>query len=279
MILIADSGSTKTSWALTAPGSTLCDTLVTAGMNPLTSEASQLAQHCDVVRQWVGERRVDAAYFYGAGCGTLEARQLIASHLQRPFPSVLWHIGSDLEGACRAALGHKAGMVGILGTGSNACLFDGQTVTRHLPSLGYLLGDEGSGNHIGRLLLKGYFEERMPQPLRNMLSEEYHLEYKEVIHHIYHQSNPNAYLAQFAPFARSHRDNAFIANLLHDVFQQYLHHLVQPLGCQELHLVGSIAYHFHEEILDVAGSMGISVSSPILQSPISGLIAHFQTTR
>ena len=274
MILLADSGSTKTQWALIGSSSSEPLFFPSPGLNPITSSPASLRQGIESVSHWVGDRCVDEVRFYGAGCGTAEACRTMEALLGEQFLQANILVGSDMLGACIAVLGHEPGTVGILGTGSNACLYDGNAITHRLPSLGYALGDEGSGNHLGRLLLKAYFEERMPSDLRYAFSNEYNIEYKSVIDSIYHLPSPNTFLASLAPFANKHRIHPYIKNLLSDSFQQYFEHIVQPLGSTHLRLVGSIAYHFYPELLQAADSMSITIDTPPLQSPIQGLVAQ-----
>lgn len=270
MILIADSGSTKTMWALLGEQG-FVSKYDSIGLNPRVGEVEATLRE---VRQWVGEREVEEVYFYGAGCGNEEGCKRVRGPLQELFPSAKVVVDSDLMGACVGLLGAKCGMVGIIGTGSNACLYDGQRITERMPSLGYVLGDEGSGNHIGRQLLKSYFEEVMPAELRWLFEVECNVDYGRVIHRLYSAERPNAYLASFAPFASRHRENPFIRVLLNGCFEAYFEHVVLPLGEGKVHLAGSVAYHFQEEIKYVAKALGVSVSATIVKSPIDGLIRY-----
>jgi len=273
MILIADSGSTKTTWAKIS-SQDIVSMRNTVGLNPHTTTIDEIASTFTFIREEWGDS-FSNIFFYGAGCGSEVSRNMIAEQLQRVFVHATIIVDSDLKGACIASLGNKEGMVGILGTGSNVCYYDGRNEMKRLPSLGYILGDEGSGNHIGRLLLKSYFENSMPDELRSSMQKHFNMDYCEVIDNIYSKPHPNAYLASFAPFALENNSHPFIRALVQESFAQYFKHQVLPLGNYPIHLVGSVAYHFKEELLKVADSMGVVVESPILKTPIEGLVEYF----
>lgn len=273
MILIADSGSTKTTWAKLSSQDAV-SMKDTVGLNPHVATKQEIASTLTSIREEWGDSFSDI-YFYGAGCGTEAFQQIIAEQLNFVFPHSSIVVDSDLKGACIASLGEEEGMVGILGTGSNVCYYNGDRGMKRLPSLGYVLGDEGSGNHIGRLLIKSYFENTMPADLRSYMQQQFDMEYVVVIDNIYSKPHPNAYFASFAPFAREHNSHPFIKELVQESFAQYFRHQVLPLGNSPMHMVGSVAYHFKEDLLEVAESMGIVVKFPILKSPIEGLVMYF----
>lgn len=280
MILIADSGSTKTSWSWSLP-SGKWETLTTDGLNPLTSKEEQISEILSKVCHKCQENTLNTngieIHFYGAGCGTDQAKQYLNRLLSQSFPKASIEVQTDLMGACRAlwpnAIDDKPHIVGILGTGSNACLFDGDTILENPPSLGFLLGDEGSGNHIGRHLLKDFIRKYMPSDLSQLFQEKYHLTYSKVIDQLYHQPNANRYLAGFTLFAANHRDHPFIHNLLEEVFGQFFDEMISPLSSKtkNLLLMGSVAVQFEEEIREIAQHHGFTVPK-ILKQPMSGLI-------
>ena len=200
MFLLADSGSTKTHWALVHQGQTR--ELSTEGLNPrLTDESAFLLILRQVRQDLVCGNPLNAIFFYGAGCGTQQMQQHVGQLLKEVFPKADVAVEGDLLGACRAACGRDPGVVGILGTGSNACFYDGQTIVRQRVSTGFILGDEGSGNHIGRMLLKDYLEERMPEYISSLFHDTYPMSTNEFIDRIYRQPYANRFLASLASFA------------------------------------------------------------------------------
>ena len=269
-MLIADSGSTKTTWASIGADT---KTIVTVGLNPrVTGEEQFVAVLCSVRHQLEGTLS-GTIRFFGAGCGTEESRNQVKNYILQVFPHASVTVESDLMGACIALCGQHEGCVGILGTGSNACQYDGSSIVKRNVSLGYILGDEGSGNHLGRMLLKGYFNGSMPQMLGDEFRKAYDITVEGVLQHLYQEQGVNRYLASFVPFIRDHRDYPYLHQLLLDAFGSYFQEQVQPLGCDTLHLVGSVAAVFHKELSEAAQTYGIAVGT-VMKEPIEGLIKN-----
>lgn len=271
MILIADSGSTKTHWCSVDGG--VVRELVTQGLNPrLTDDHTLLT-----VFRHAGEQlgSPDAVFFYGAGCGSQEMQQRMVSQLSVVFAKATCHCEGDLLGACRALCGDNAGMVGILGTGSNLCYYDGSVIARQRTSTGYILGDEGSGNHIGRRLLKDYLEERMPTPLRAMFHDSYGMTHSQLLDRLYSQPYPNRFLASLTPFAAQHRDDPYITALLHDCFGSFFNQLdyFEAYRTMSLHLVGGIVRTFLPAIRKAAESHRVTLGT-LLPDPMQGLVQY-----
>lgn len=279
MKLIADSGSTKTSWALVVGSQVL--SYITVGLNPhFTSDErfeevlAKVRQHYDEVHG-ISMLDVEACYFYGAGCGSVEAQDRVHELLHNALAISRVEVQGDLMGACRALCGTLPGLVGILGTGSNACYYDGKEIRNQVFSTGYVLGDEGSGNHIGRRLLKDYLTQKMPQSLQQAFQEAHPESAQALLAKLYHEPNPNRFLASLAPFALHHREEAYIQQLLYGCFTDFLTEMVLPLQKEApkmpLHLVGSIAYHFKEELTLAAQEQGVQIGQ-VLQEPLAGLV-------
>lgn len=278
MILIADSGSTKTQWVLiNAPAPT--EPFCTEGLNPLLCGEATILKACsEVMRHFGLSHSCQKLFFYGAGCGTKEAQQQMVSLLATSFIDTEIHVAGDLLGACRALYGTGKGLVGILGTGSNACYYDGNEVAKQLPSLGYLLGDEGSGNHIGRRLLKDFLTKRMPEALSQEFLQHYAVDYEQVIDALYRRPNANRFLASFAPFAAQHSTNTYIKNTVQHCFADYIEEQILPLShlSHELRLVGSIAEVFGDTLAATARQHGITVSH-IIKEPVLPLAKYHQS--
>lgn len=281
MIIVADSGSTKTAWAVGDPGKPIKH-LECEGLNPhFTHEGRYLA-----LGNWLrgamvslcptGPMESVGLYFYGAGCGTREAQERVERLLKQALPEAEVTVAGDLLGACRALYGQEAGVVGILGTGSNACYYDGKNINRQTFSTGYILGDEGSGNHIGRKLLKSYLTKRMPESLMKDFESQYPKTAAEFLNLLYKEPNPNRFLASLAPFASKHRGEPFIQQLLVMVFDEYLIEQVLPImptEKKEIRCVGSVAAVFAKELGEVATRHGIRVVETIAQ-PLERLMAY-----
>ena len=271
MILIADSGSTKTHWCSVDGG--VVRELVTQGLNPRLTDDHTLLTVFRHAREQLGSP--DALFFYGAGCGSQEMQQRMASQLSVVFAKATCHCEGDLLGACRALCGGNAGMVGILGTGSNLCYYDGSVITRQRTSTGYILGDEGSGNHIGRRLLKDYLEERMPTPLRAMFHDSYGMTHSQLLDRLYSQPYPNRFLASLTPFAAQHQDDPYITALLLDCFGSFFNQLdyFEAYCTKPIHLVGGIVRTFLPVIRQAAESHRVTLGT-LLPDPMQGLVQY-----
>ena len=197
MILVADSGSTKTTWMEVESG----NKVVTEGLNPHFTTDEQYLAACNTVRQQFSIFNYQfSIYFYGAGCGNASQRERVERLLSAAFCTGDIHVETDMLGACRAVSGERPSLVAILGTGSNACFYNGQAIECQPTSTGYILGDHGSANHVGRILLNDYLTHRMPQDVRDMFFDTYRLTDAQLIDAVYHQSTPNRFLASLAPF-------------------------------------------------------------------------------
>lgn len=271
MILIADSGATKTHWVTDSDSSEIG----TKGLNPNTVGAEEMHAALHEVAQALKRRREGQPqhiFFYGAGCGTEANKQLIASLLHTTFPTADITVESDLLGACRAALGDKQGFVGILGTGSNACYYNGCQVVRKTVSLGYMLGDEGSATHLGRQLLADYLHNKLPKTLHDAFRQAYPLTTAQWIDRLYHQPQPNLAMASLAPFITSHSRSPYIRTLMRTAFSEYIDNQVVPIFQEQeaLHLVGSLAAAAETVLRQEAADRGIAIGR-IIASPIEGL--------
>jgi N-acetylglucosamine kinase-like BadF-type ATPase len=276
LILIADSGSTKTDWYL---GRTPADglRLASQGLNPYFHTEDELFATLDALfPSTLLPRPVDvsAIHFYGAGC-TPEMSPVVAAALQRKFPVADIQVESDLLGATRALCGHDEGIACILGTGSNSCQYDGQRIVRQVSPLGFILGDEGSGAVLGKLLVGDILKEQLPAPLVRDFETTYGLTRANIIYKVYKQPNPNRFLASFAPFLSRHRSEPAIHALLVGSFRSFFRRNVRHYEYQRLpvHLVGSIAHHFAPEIQEAAVREGIRLGRT-LQAPLQGLIQY-----
>jgi len=271
MKLIVDAGSTKIEWAVLEEGGRI-QRVTTQGFNP--NYASQ--EVFGAILHELPDRFVEAEelYYYGSGCGSEANRQLLFQMLSHAFPKTTIQVGTDLLGACHAVLGHEKGIACILGTGANSCVFDGSEITHQAVSLGYLVGDEGSGCYIGRKLTRAYFYELMPAELKLEFDHTYHLDIKEFIDKVYHQPAASKYLAGFTKFAGDHVDHPFIQNLVKDCFADFIKvFLLRYEECRTLPVgfVGSVAYHFQGLLQECLASEGLTMGK-VMRSPMDGLI-------
>ena len=287
MILIADSGSTKTDWILVASDGTQTE-LHTDGINPardardiiynvlyhdlLTQIPSDIS--CEELSRAGCQGSEGAVYFYGAGC--IEPfSQTVRSVLKDLFPCCKVEVESDLLGAARALCGHEPGIACILGTGSNSCLYDGRDIIMHTPPLGYILGDEGSGSFLGKVLVNRLFKGVLPDELKQAFCNKYDMELPGIIEHVYRQPSANRFLASLVPFIVEHRNHPSIHDLLVDAFRQFLVRNVAIYGHKEMpiHCVGGIAYQFADELCEAAASEGMQMGRIMLR-PIQSIVQY-----
>lgn len=287
MILVADSGSTKTDWILVASDGTQTE-LHTDGINPardardiiynvlyhdlLTQIPSEISR--EELSRSSCQGSEGAVYFYGAGC--IEPfSQTVRSVLKDLFPYCKVEVESDLLGAARALCGHEPGIACILGTGSNSCLYNGRDIIMHTPPLGYILGDEGSGSFLGKVLVNGLFKGVLPDELKQAFCNKYDMELPGIIEHVYRQPSANRFLASLVPFIVEHRNHPSIHNLLVDAFRQFLVRNVAIYGHKEMPIncVGGIAYQFADELSEAAASEGMQMGRIVLR-PIQSIVQY-----
>lgn len=273
--LIADAGSTKIEWVVLEEGKVV-KRLITNGYNPNYAKPNAFI---DILYKELEELpAVDAVYYYGSGCGSQTAqndmRQYLAVRFEEAGKVFVTH---DLMGACHAVLGHQPGIACILGTGANSCLYDGENITDRAVSLGYLIGDEGSGCYIGRKLVRAYFYDLMPIELKLEFNNIYHLEIRELIDRVYHCSEASKYLAGFVKFACDHVDHPFIQALVKECFNDFIKVFVLRYpDChkQRVSFVGSVAFYFETLLHECLAVEGLTMGK-VMRSPMDGLIQMY----
>lgn len=272
MILVADSGSTKTTWAVVETG----NKTVTEGLNPLFVTDEQVHTACQTVRkQLFASGFPSRIYFYGAGCGNILQQSRMQKLLEKEFSATQVTVETDMLGACRAVSDNKATLVGILGTGSNVCYYDGEKIAAKSVSLGYILGDEGSANYMGRMLLTDYLTGKMPEDIATLFHEAYPYSYEEWIDRIYNKPNANRFLASLARFATDHIDLMERENNIWYVVDQWhsaqLGDLIMQTQCCHIDIVGSFAKAIESGLRKTLTDYGIEVGT-VVADPIDGLI-------
>lgn len=286
MTLVADAGSSGTQWALIKPEGEVA--LFNSGsINPATQSAKQIANTIESVAPLIRESSqgagAESIFFYGAGCNHIFSAK-VEKELRRQFGERCHiEVESDMLGACRALWGREAGLAGILGTGSNSCYYDGEKIAARVSSLGYILGDEGSGNSMGRRLLKKYLRGELPARVGKLLQAyDNNLTEGEVIEQVYRQPNANKYLATFARFIGENIDEPSLRAIAEDTFDEYFADCASRIdapasAAKEIGLVGSVAYHFGETVTTSAARNGFIVKK-ILSTPLPGLIDYHSQT-
>ena len=211
--------------------------------------------------------------FSGAGCGNPDNAARLRNILGSLYSTESIEVVSDLIGACRLLSPDRSGMVAILGTGASACLYDGTYILRQAPSLGYLLGDEGSGTYLGKLFIQRYLRDELPSPIAADFQKNTGLDKKEVLRRLYREPAPNRFLASFARYLGENRDVPCLHNLLTEAFSDFFRTQVSPLlpyNIYILHLMGSVAYHFRDIIAETAQKNGCALGN-VAASPLDFL--------
>ncbi|GAB3750181.1 N-acetylglucosamine kinase [Spirosoma pomorum] len=280
MILIADSGSTKTDWLL-LDGLQSQRIVQTDGFNPYyqTTEQIYATLQTQLLPQLPTEDVTDV-FFYGAGCSGPAVNPVIENAIRVLFPDIQTvDVNSDMLGAARAAAGNESGIVCILGTGSNACRYDGKQITQEILSLGFWLGDEGSGGYLGKTLVRDFFQNRLPDELRVTFDQKYALDRPTLLENAYQKPYPNRYFASFTPFLTEHLSHLHVQQLVHEAFRLFLETYVIRLpdaSTLPIHFVGSIAHYFQEQLAQVVEQLGLTMGR-VIKSPIDRLADYHQT--
>ncbi|MBP5509084.1 MAG: ATPase [Prevotella sp.] len=275
MILIADSGSTKTDWCLTA-SEAFPLRMSTQGINPFFQTDEQICGILfDELLPQIPPVSVDLikeVHFYGAGIRP-EMRERMNGILSKAFPKTNIKVESDLLGAAHALFGHGEGIACILGTGSNSGLYDGQSIIANTPPLGFILGDEGSGAVLGKLFLGSLCKGLMPNGLLEDYLKETQQEVSDIIQAVYRQPLPNRYLARASRFIHSHIHVEEVRKLVVDNFRAFFKRNIVQYGRRDLPVgaIGSVAWYYQEELKEAAQMEGFLVDR-VLQSPMEGLV-------
>ena len=280
MILIADSGSTKTDWRIIDAKGDIHQAK-TVGVNPYHQSTDDIARILQEKLLPQLTTPIERIFFYGAGCANETISQTVVQALQQVFPQAEPQVYSDLLAAAHALCGHEPGIACILGTGANSCLYDGQKITDNVPPLGYILGDEGSGTYIGKELLNRYLKRDMPEPLRSQFAKRYSVTTDSALESVYRQPQANRYLASFAKFAFHHLKHPYIARMVYDGFQQFLEKNVskyQDYRQYKVHFTGSIAFYYSNMLRQVANDLGFTIQN-IVESPIAGLTLYHRNKK
>ncbi|MDO5656557.1 MAG: hypothetical protein Q4G27_10495 [Flavobacteriaceae bacterium] len=271
---IVDSGSTKADWLFVDASGTEVLHHQTKGFNPLIISKEEILSELNQQTALISiKENISELYFYGAGCSVDGIKTELKNTLETFFEKAEVKVDSDLMAACHAVYRGNECVVAILGTGSNACFFDGEKAFAEIPSLGFILGDEGSGNHIGRELLRLYFYNQMPENIASKFESQFDLKLPHVLESLYRKNQVNAYLAQFAEFAVQQKEEEFITELVKFCFQSFIQQMIFP-NLQhpntQINFVGSIAHYFGQELVELMEINQLNLGK-ILHKPIDGL--------
>lgn len=276
MILIADSGSTKTDWSLVDKGQ-LVQQVYTKGTNPFFQSEEEISTEIsEVLLPQLGNRTVEAVYFYGAGCGFPDKIALVTRAIAQHISAHI-EVATDMLAAARGLCGHNPGIACILGTGSNSCYYNGKDIVDNVSPLGFILGDEGSGAVLGKLLVGDVLKNQTSPALKEKFFSEVNLTPGEIIDRVYRQPFPNRFLASLSPFLVANLHEPEIHELILNSFMAFFKRNVMQYDYRNnpVHIIGSVAYHYKEILTEAAQKSDITLGT-IIQSPMEGLIAYHQ---
>ena len=275
MLLIADSGSTKTTWCLSDRKSDKLITLQTDGINPFYQDENAIFQ---TLAGQIGviEETIDEIHFYGAGCANAEVNNIVKKALKRFFKTDCIEIQSDLLAAARALCQRNPGIACIMGTGSNSCYYNGHEIEQHVSPLGFILGDEGSGAVLGKRLLADVLKNQLPSHIIQLFFEHYKTNRNEILENIYRKPFPNRYAAGFTTFIGSHINEPSLELLVTTEFELFLKRNVlqyQNSGNLEINFTGSIAFYFQKQLNTACRIFNLRPGK-IMKDPMNGLIEY-----
>ena len=275
MILVADSGSSKTDWLLALPQQEAQE-FRTSGLNPYFLTEKEILK---ILQEQATEMiaygaAITEIYFFGAGCSSPDRHEIVSNALSQLFPKAFISIDSDLLGSAYATCGHEKGLCCVLGTGSNISYFDGEEIHAGRHGLGFVLGDEGSGSWFGKALVTDYLYGNMPADIDEQFFEAYHLDRETVIKNVYQKPGGNSYLASFSKFLFGIRNTEYAQNLLKSGLLEFIETNIKAYpqyNKYKCNFVGSIAYVFADELNALCKANGVRTGK-IIKQPIHDLM-------
>ena len=277
MIAIVDGGSTKCDWVILENTGEPKLKTTTLGFNPNIINPEFILQEIDKNQElFFLKNHIEKVFFYGSGCGTPDNRKKVADEFTKAFPNAEITVKEDMTAAAYAAYNGTPAIICILGTGSNSCYFDGEKIRTDLPSLGFLIGDEGSGSALGKHLLRRFFMKKLPKDLENDFISTYHLTIEEAIKRMYHNPRANAYLGEFNKFVAERKKHPYFQNMVFDEMKNFLDYQVLPYpeaGKVEINFIGYIAFVYEDILRAAAAELNLTVGK-VVQKPIESLVDY-----
>ena len=277
MILIADCGSTKIDWCLIENGK-VAKQVFTSGINALLMSEEQIRQTiADELVPEIKGYEIGSVYYYGAGCLfddiCANVRRAIAANI--PSAKTI-EVDTDLLAAARALCGKNPGIACIMGTGSNSCYYDGVRIVDNVSPLGYILGDEGSGAVLGKLLVGDVLKNQLPAALCEKFLKKYDLDRQKIIEGVYKKPAANRFLASLSPFLIENIEEPAVHRLVLNAFKAFFVRNIENYEgykTMPVSFVGSVAYYYRDVLEEAASSLGIKVGT-VIKSPMEGLVKY-----
>lgn len=275
-LLIADSGSTKTEWVLVNEKGGK-DFFSSDGLNPYFRTFGQLSEAIrEGVKKELKSVSVDKIYFYGSGSGNQSRKAILGNAIRENFNEAEISIESDLLGAAIACFGREKGIACILGTGSNSCVYNGKEIEKGIPSLGFVLGDEGSGGYFGKRILNGYYYKTMPEDLRKAIEETSDMALEGILHKVYEEPQANRFVASFSKILGTYKDHSYIQEMVRKGFGAFADKQLayfEESRSMDIGFVGSIAAVYEEILNEVLSERGMKLKT-VIRKPLEQLVDY-----
>lgn len=274
MILVAESGSTKTDWIL-INNKNILTSFKTKGFNPyfinsheIITELNSKTPHNFPVNE------IEKVFFYGSGCSSSKMNQIIFDGLKQFFYKSEIKVNHDLLAAARALFKNEAGIAVILGTGANTCLYDGKNIVKNVKSLGFILGDEGGGDYLGKLFITSFLNDELPKEIHDKFIQKFNLSKDQILHAVYKEPHPNRFLASFCEFILELSNNESVLKLINKSFTDlFIKHICkyENYNKYKIRFTGSIAYYYRDFLKEVASNFNLEIDL-IIEKPINRLV-------
>tara|TARA_B100000287_G_C20640182_1_gene783167 strand:+ start:281 stop:1132 length:852 start_codon:yes stop_codon:yes gene_type:complete len=273
MILIAESGSTKCNWVLSNNKGKRIDVFNTIGFNPYFIDSENIIIQLNKSDLSKYKSQIKSVFFYGAGCSSKDKNTIVKKSLTHFFNNAIIQVKHDLDAACFAMYNDMPNITCILGTGSNSCYFDGKKIIENAPSLGFIIGDEASGNYFGKKILQLYFNKLLNKELVKKFEKEYETDWPTIVNNIYNHNRANVYLSKYFPFMIKNKTYPIINNIIFEALEKFfkLHVLCYNNHKDvDINFVGSVAYFLSDEIYKTATKYNCKIGG-IIKNPIEKL--------
>lgn len=277
MILIADAGGTSIKWRMIAADGDIRQA-VTEGYNAYAHKVDKFRNSLQHMVKQLNPVNLDKVFFYGAGISSALNKQLVLTELEHLVKSNHYEINHDLLACARSLLGDQPGIACILGTGSNSCYYDGVEIIENKPSLGYIIGDEGSGNALGKELLRLYFRDSLPEDLHTKFEKRYPITTDELLIRVYTDREGPDFLAGFTKFLFDHMRHPFVYQIIYKEFDKFFSNVISQYKNADhsvINFSGSIAFYYANILRQVGNDKGYTVKT-IVEDPIAGLSLYHQ---
>lgn len=273
MILVADSGSSNTNWVVLNTYK-IVNSFTTKGLSPYFVDKEFINQELsNNFPRNLNSEEIKKVYFYGSGCSSENLNTIVENGLKAFFQKAEIEINTDLLAAARSLFFNEEGIAVICGTGSNTCYYDGSNIIKNIKSLGFIFGDEGGGDYLGKLFITDFLNNELPSDIKNKFIKEYNLNASEILNRVYKKPNPNSFLASFANYIAKNSGNEYFNQLIlrnfNDLFEK---HICKYDGFKNhnIRFTGSVAFHFEKHLKIIAKKHKATVDL-IIQNPIDRL--------